>query len=635
MLYDYQYDVVAIINSVAMLFVFMFRKVPLEKSGKYFLRLLALNIMTAVLDIVSIFAISDINCMPLWMANVSALGYLLIYNYLNVIYFGYIDSKCKLPGIQTLSKWLMIFMYVFYGALIVSSPYTHWIAYFDEAGNYCHGPLMNALYGIPFIFFALEILMMIKARKNFNPYQVITAVVFNIAMVISVLISVLIPRALVGSMATSVVLMVLYLAFENPAYYSFKDTACLNAYAFDKYLRREEKHGKLSQKRFLLIVLTNRDAMKIQHGVSVVNRLDVQFAIALHKKYKQNIFQYVEGCYILVTQKKHIEPTKDEILELLQKVHKGIDIDTLSIDDIWPSETCNDVEKLLDYRITHLRPEYKAMNSEEFMTKIEAKEKEKQTILYCIRKALERKRFNVYYQPIYDCRMKSFRSAEALIRLVDDEHGFINPETLITVAEEFGYINEITEIVLDKVCRFLNETDIQKYGIEYIEVNLSPICCRERDMLKKVIFTMKKNRIPYNMINFEITETADMQNDAVIERTLRSMHDIGMSLSIDDYGSGFASPDYLIKMPISIVKIDKEILWAAMKDVWAMHILESNVKMIKALEKGVVVEGVENQAMLDVLTSIEPDLFIQGYLFSKPIPEEAYLEFMKKAAVNQ
>ena len=110
---------------------------------------------------------------------------------------------------------------------------------------------------------------------------------------------------------------------------------------------------------------------------------------------------------------------------------------------------------------------------------------------------------------------------------------------------------------------------------------------------------------------------------------MRLLIEAGSSFSMDDYGTGFSTANYLITLPLNIVKIDKSILWPAMQDKKAYAILFHTVKMLKSLNKQIVVEGVETEKMAETLIEMECDYF-QGYLYSKPVTAEKYIEFLEK-----
>ena len=105
--------------------------------------------------------------------------------------------------------------------------------------------------------------------------------------------------------------------------------------------------------------------------------------------------------------------------------------------------------------------------------------------------------------------------------------------------------------------------------------------------------------------------------------------DMGSSFAMDDYGTGFSTATYLISLPMEIVKIDKSILWSAMKSKEALTVLTHTVKMLKELDKKIVVEGVETEQMASILTEMGCDYF-QGFLYSRPVPPEKFVEFLEQ-----
>ena len=138
----------------------------------------------------------------------------------------------------------------------------------------------------------------------------------------------------------------------------------------------------------------------------------------------------------------------------------------------------------------------------------------------------------------------------------------------------------------------------------------------------------KYDVVPF-WINLEITETATVEDSDMIVRNIGKFHNMGVTFSLDDYGSGFASADYLFKLPVEIVKIDKGILWNAMKDNNAKIVLINTLKMLKELGKKIVVEGVEDADMVKLLEENGCD-YMQGYFYSKPIPPYEFVEFLKE-----
>lgn len=260
----------------------------------------------------------------------------------------------------------------------------------------------------------------------------------------------------------------------------------------------------------------------------------------------------------------------------------------------------------------------------------EALEKKKREIgiIHAIKNAVKNGSFKIYYQPLLNVQNGKFDSAEALIRMFDDKLGFVSPEEFIPIAERNGLITEIGEIVLRNVCCFIQCESPETLGINHIGVNLSTIQCMHDRFSEQLLDIMKEYGVSPCQINFEITETAKIINEDSLKRNMNELISSGSHFSMDDYGTGFSTENYLIALPMQIVKIDKSILWPAMNSHQAFIMLAHTIQMLKALDKKIVVEGVETEEMANALIDLGCD-YLQGFYFSKPIPEKDYLNFLK------
>ena len=140
---------------------------------------------------------------------------------------------------------------------------------------------------------------------------------------------------------------------------------------------------------------------------------------------------------------------------------------------------------------------------------------------------------------------------------------------------------------------------------------------------------MKKYNVDYNQINLEITETALAQNQDILAENMKKISEMGLSFSLDDYGTGYSTITYMMTLPFKIVKIDKSILWSSFENEKAMIALCASVNMIKDMQMEIVVEGVESEEMADKLAELGCD-FLQGFYFSRPLPEEEFVKFLTR-----
>ena len=242
--------------------------------------------------------------------------------------------------------------------------------------------------------------------------------------------------------------------------------------------------------------------------------------------------------------------------------------------------------------------------------------------------AIERNWIALYYQPIYSTKEKRFTSAEALVRITNEEGKVVPPYDFVWVAEKNGMIIEIGDIVFQKVCEFISSHHLEQLGVRYIEVNLSMVQLMEENLYVRLIEIMKKYNVPGSMIDFEITETSQNKNNAALHRNMRKLIEYGCTFAVDDFGTGLANADYLLEYPFELVKLDRSFVWGARKNEKAQIVLEHAAAMIGKLNLKIVAEGVEDMDQVSKLIDMGC-MFLQGYYFEKPIPQERYISFLE------
>jgi EAL domain-containing protein (putative c-di-GMP-specific phosphodiesterase class I) len=258
-----------------------------------------------------------------------------------------------------------------------------------------------------------------------------------------------------------------------------------------------------------------------------------------------------------------------------------------------------------------------------------AKRRRENQILQILKNAIRKSEFDVYFQPIFSLKKNRFTTAEALIRLKNEELGYIGPDEFIPVAEKNGIILPIGEYVFEQVCRFLVKEKLWEKGIEYIHVNLSVVQCMQDKLYRQIISIMDAYNLDYSFINFEVTETAAIVSKETLLQNMNELMKRKIFFSLDDYGTGFSNTASLVNYPFCAIKLDKTLIWAAMEEEKAMSILEHTIKMVKSLGMKVVAEGVETEEQVRILENLDCD-YIQGYLFSKPISSKNFVELLNK-----
>jgi diguanylate cyclase len=238
-----------------------------------------------------------------------------------------------------------------------------------------------------------------------------------------------------------------------------------------------------------------------------------------------------------------------------------------------------------------------------------------------LRRAVEQGELRLYYQPKVTLSSAGVHAAEALIRWIHPVRGMVPPALFIPFAEHTGYIKVLTRWVLSEAIRQCGVWLRQHLDIE-ISVNLSARDLMTRDLPELISALLSEHGVPPHMICLEITESGFMEDPAHAQRVLDRLSAIGLRLSIDDYGTGYSSLKYIMKLPVNELKIDRAFVSNMSQDADMMTIVRSTIELGHSLGLKVVAEGVEDSNGCAVLRGLGCD-FAQGYYISPPMPAEA------------
>lgn len=244
-------------------------------------------------------------------------------------------------------------------------------------------------------------------------------------------------------------------------------------------------------------------------------------------------------------------------------------------------------------------------------------------ILHELHEAIEKKQFEVYYQPIVNIKSMQVYKAEALVRWNHPIEGLILPSDFIPIAEETGLIVDIGDFVYKEAVLQAQKWR-KEYGINFkISVNKSPAQFRSPKIIDEWMQYKKENGIDECNIIIEITENLLMQEDELVKEQLLRLRDAGVEVAIDDFGTGYSSLSYLKKFHIDYLKIDKSFVDNIASSKEDKILCEAMIAMAHKLDIQVISEGVESEIQKQVLFEMGCD-FIQGYLYSKPVPADEF-----------
>jgi diguanylate cyclase (GGDEF)-like protein len=250
-----------------------------------------------------------------------------------------------------------------------------------------------------------------------------------------------------------------------------------------------------------------------------------------------------------------------------------------------------------------------------------------------VRQALAKNQFSLSLQPQLDAKTKKLFGFEALLRWQHPERGMVSPEDFIPILENSEHMIELGYWVIRR-CFELCQTFIDKGLVDVrIAINLSAGQFADTNLTYYLIDLLDEFSLEAKHFELELTEQTLVKNiDSAIEM-MNVLKDVGFSFAIDDFGTGYSSLAYLKKMPVDVIKIDKSFVFGMLENRADYQIIMSTIAMVKNLGLLVVAEGVETSAQLRSLTENDCDV-IQGYYFSKPIPDIEVMDFIDTKIVN-
>lgn len=642
--FDISFRVQSLALAVVILLIIDFlknKKLPLRSTVVFgcFLFVGAFNL---VADFVSYFTLLNYQVVPGWVNRIVHIAFIGSLELLTVCLFLYVFY---LHGAQKrLVKWQVILAVTPFVLAAVTSVFASIEYIVDEHGAYSTGLMVYILYGSIVVYVLATCVLLFRKNNNVSKEsnadyaraRITVAVGLGIWIVVA-LIQFITKYVLISSIGNSLMLLYIYLNFENPKRYADDETDTLNRQAF--HIMVPEMLAR--RRTFWLVNFTvdDNDQISRSMGYDAMKVILRTAADRLRTVVPRSGFFHSRSNTLSV-----FVSDRDQLDALLKRAG------TADFQVPWNNGTFKP-----QYHITIMEcPKYGGTSDEIYDTMgyvmehhrhhekghvlcvdeetIRNRDYSKQ-VLAVLTKAVQEKAFDVVYQPIWSTQENRFASAEALVRLQDcGDLGFISPEIFIPMAEQHGMIGEIGSIVFEKVCSFASENRLWEKGVNYIEVNLSGMQSVDPALPAQLMSVMHKYGIQPKFINLEITETASIDGGEMLDVNMKRLRSLGCHFSMDDFGTGYSNLAKMAKVHFELVKLDKSLIWPAFGENPGepMVILNSCIAMILQLGAHIVAEGVETQEQADFLTEQGVN-YLQGYYYSKPISGDTFLEKLSAA----
>ncbi|MBP5443523.1 MAG: EAL domain-containing protein [Treponema sp.] len=631
MKYILYFDISALFISFTTLFIFLYKKDRRKRQNRTFLFLIITQLVTTISDLVGAYTINHNLTNLHVISNIFNLLYFISHTFLPVLFTIYI---LDLTGVIKRRSKIIPLLFIPYLILLIlqlTNPFTHLVFTIDQNLNYTKGPLIIPMYLLAFIHLVTCLVLILRYRFTLTLSRLIVLIAFTLIILLSTVIQFLFPYLLIECFIQITMTLCILITVDNPSEIYSPTTGVYNRSMFlldnISFLK-----NKISYK-LIIIKILNEEYYMSTLGYSYMQEILRSIAQWLTLITSEDcVYDCNNGNFAIILYASKLRKVDQVITYLTNRfstdwLHKDIilSLETQICDIDVPADV-NSLENIItivdatgikqNTRVSIIKREQLS-----FMQRVKA-------IQNSISYALNNNLFQVYYQPIWDAHTNKIHSAEALIRLHDEEMGFISPDEFIPIAEKSGSIIAIGQFVFEEACKMFSIEQLGGIGIDFLEVNLSTVQCNNKKLPQIFMNTLNHYNLSPKSINLEITESAAINSHETFLQTIRDLHNSGFVFSLDDYGTGYSNASYIFNMDFDIIKIDKSILWEAEKSESALIILQNTVRMIKELNKKILVEGVETKAQKDLMTQMGAD-YLQGFYFSKPLPKHDFIQFCK------
>lgn len=633
---NFDFDICAILIYLIVLNSYFQIKRVNNLQNKFFLGMLFFGFLSPVMDIV---AASLINHECAWLPVIASSTLLFLSGALSIFCLMlYILSMMESAHNMSLLNKIFLALPIFLIILVTTiNPLTGWL--FKYSMNFQNGEIIRTFSFGPLFFsisvfnnfyFVGTIIYVFAHRNIFNSsFRAVTYTVCAINLASEVL-QLFCSDFFVLALSFSITTLMIFHSIERYGLVVNPVTGVAKREFLDSVFTKK-LHNK-HPFQLMLIRMVDYDHNSVNYGFETMEKLFTEYE-KLFVSYTGigNSFKLSNNCYaLLFNAKAGYQGLQEMIYEDLKK----------------PS-IINNIEILCEFYVTTLAyPEhfekkeallgciqyFDKMNSTHFgiipfkELQVNDSVREKQ-IEVAIENGLRDGNFQVFYQPICTAKEKKFVSAEALLRLYDSELGYISPEEFIPISEKNGSIIKVGNLVLESVCRFIRNNNMEELGLEYIEMNLSTVQVLQRNFIEIIDEITGIYQVQSKYLCFEITETASNLAPAIFTKNLKLLNDRGYILALDDFGTGYGNLQRMVNSDFAIIKFDKQMTQQLSSGDQLKKVYKTLQAMIHTMGSKVVSEGVETQEQYEFIRDAG-GTYIQGFYFSKPLPEQDFIQFL-------
>ncbi len=628
MMYNFYFDISAIFVFLLIIFIAIYKKMYILKTTKILLQASIVSILCCVVEILYAFSSND---------NISIIyftSYIILRNFVLFYFLDYIIYTLRANVFLKRNKWIYSFLVPIVASMICLIINLFSYSLFKiENHEMVRGNYVWIIFVIAGYVMILPLITLILSWKNviIKQNKLLIFVVFYIAGLI--LAQVFFKYIYFEMFGLSLATALIVLTIERKEDLIASGLKCFHEKLFQTdikvYYNYEVSFNVVIFKIYKFNV--QKDIMTPTQLEELLNKFITTLDNSLNLYQLEHRSYYLNNGIFAVSFKKKPEDIKKVLLSTFDSQWVsdiGLqDIHVLSVDaygDIKSYDTfidlCFHMEDYVDFDSKNnfiVYSEYALTNK--VLLELSYPE--------LIQRAIIEDKFELFYHPIYSCENNTFTQAEALLRL-KTSNGYMFPSKLIEIAEKNHNIEKITNIVFEKACQFIISPEFKHLNLNYIEINVSALEIVRKSFSDRMIEISSRYQINPKNICFEITETASLMDEEIFLKNMSRLIGYGFNFCLDAYGCGYSSITRLMKYPINIIKFDKSFI-SDNEDQKMKSVVINHIKMLKEIDKDILIEGIETQETLDYFTKLGAN-YLQGYFFSKPLAKDEFITFIRE-----
>lgn len=578
----------------------------------------------------------------------------LINLFLNSIYFLLVVVLCSTIAMYIFEKMLehvyeqycitrvrimLVSLTGIYALLVAVNLKAGILFWFDQDGQYHRGTLNWSGYAVMAIEMAFLVYCFIRHRSSVAKEMKHALKIILPLSIALMIIQVIEKRLLLNGTIAALVDIVLFISFFSYRREEDSVTGIGNRDGFFSELSLR----LAGKQKFQILLLFTRDFASInqRYGYQTGNEFLYSIALWIENNFKEAVaFRYI-GVTFAVILPYPDEGQKDNFVYKLEErakepwvVGKSCEVLTPAIASyVYNGENIEEdhIMEILDYMLSIVKRSGKKYV--EYDEKAAVDFHRRRRTMDCLRRAIQERLFEVWYQPVYAPERGEFVSAEALVRLRDDKGRMIPPGRFIPVAEEMGNVGEVFWQVLTQVCCFIS--DHKQIPIDTVSVNISLEQFEDPHLPEKIRAVLEMWNVEPEKLRLEITERA-ISGDAYQSREIiRIMEEDGFRFYLDDFGTGYSNFATLAQYHFECIKLDKSLIGIVDADQKGYNMVRGLIRLIHELGIKVIAEGTETKEQVDKLLELGADK-IQGFYYARPMDGEELSKLLSRdtAACN-